>query len=128
MTANIHQSIVFKAKATRLSGLLTDSEKFSAITGMPASIEAAAGGAFSTFGGMITGRTVELFPGKRIIQAWRVGNWPEGVYSIVRFDLADEGEGGRLTLTHSGFPEEHRAHLESGWHARYWEPLKAYLG
>lgn len=128
MATDIHQSITFKAKATRLGDILLDSAQFAKVTGMAATIEPLAGGAFSTFGGMIVGRTVELVPGKRIVQAWRVGNWPEGVYSIVRFDLADEGAGGLLTLTHSGFPEEHRTHLESGWHARYWEPLKTYLG
>ena len=128
MADKIEQSVTFNAKPARLYDILLDSEQFSAFTGAPASIEAVAGGAFSTFGGMIAGRNVELAPGKRIVQAWRVGNWPEGVYSIVRFDLAGDNAGARLTLSHTGFPEDHRVHLESGWHARYWEPLRAYLG
>jgi len=127
MADDIHQTVLLKAKSARIYEILLDSVQFAKFTGMAATIEATAGGAFSTFGGMITGRTVDLVPGTRIVQAWRVGNWPEGVYSIVRIDIADEGDEGRLTLTHTGFPAEHRAHLESGWHARYWEPLKAYL-
>jgi hypothetical protein len=33
-----------------------------------------------------------------------------------------------LTLDHTGIPEGESRHLESGWHARYWEPLTKYLG
>jgi hypothetical protein len=38
------------------------------------------------FGGDISGRNVELVPGRRAVQAWRSNAWPEGVYSIVRFE------------------------------------------
>ena len=129
MPASIVQDVTFKAKPARIYDILLDSKSFSAATGgRAATIEPTEGGAFSTFGGMISGRTIELVPGKRIVQAWRVGNWPDGVYSVVRYDLASEGPGTRLTLTHCAFPEEHREHLASGWHAQYWEPLRAYLG
>jgi len=128
MTNAIQQSAVFKAKAKRLYDILLDSKEFAAFTGgKEARIDPAAGGAFSMFDGMISGRNVDLVPAKRIVQAWRVGNWDEGVYSIVRFDIADEGTGARLTVTHVGFPEEHRPHLTSGWQARYFEPMAAYL-
>ncbi len=93
---------------------------------------AEAGGAFSCFGGVITGRNVELLPDRRIVQAWRVAMWPEGLYSIVKVELRPQGTETRLTLDHVGFPEEMRAHLngedpEGGWHRQYWEPLKKYL-
>ena len=128
MADSIQQSVVFKAKANRIYDILIDSKEFAAFTGgKAAKIDPTAGGAFSVFDGMITGRNVELLPAKRIVQAWRAGNWDEGVYSIVRFDLAGEGTGARLTLTHVGFPEEHRPHLASGWQARYFEPMQAYL-
>jgi activator of HSP90 ATPase len=128
MAESIQQSVVYKAKAERLYDILLDSKEFAAFTGgREANIEPTPGGAFSMFGGHITGRNVELVPGKRIVQAWRAVNWPEGTYSIVRFDLADEGSGARLTLTHTGYPEEHHAHLASGWQAQYFDPLRAYL-
>ena len=128
MTNAIQQSVVFKAKPKRLYDILLDSKEFTAFTGgREATIEPTAGGAFSMFGGMISGRNVELLPAKRIVQAWRAGNWDEGVYSIVRFDLADEGTGARLTVTHVGFPEDHRAHLAKGWREQYFEPIGKYL-
>jgi activator of HSP90 ATPase len=64
---------------------------------------------------------------KRIIQAWRVGSWPEGTYSIVKFDINESDGLTTVNLEHTGFPEEVAEHLESGWAKMYWEPLKAYL-
>ncbi|WP_157045815.1 hypothetical protein [Polaromonas sp. JS666] len=32
-----------------------------------------------------------------------------------------------LLFDHAGFPEGTDEHLETGWHANYWEPLKKYL-
>jgi activator of HSP90 ATPase len=128
MAHAITQEIVFKASPTRIYDVLLDAKQFSAFTGgKPAEISRDSGGAISCFGGMITGRNIELVPGQRIVQAWRAGNWPEGVYSIVRFELKAEGQGAKLTLHHTGFPEGGAEHLEGGWHQMYWEPLKKYL-
>src|SRR5450631_3812710 len=112
MAENIQQTVAYNAKAKRIYDILLDSTEFAAFTGgKAATIDPKAGGAFSMFGGMIEGRNVELVPGKRIVQAWRAANWAEGAYSIVRFDLTGEGDGAKLTLTHAGFPAEHREHL-----------------
>jgi hypothetical protein len=67
-------------------------------------------------------------PERRIIQAWPVSNWPDGVCSLVRFELTAEGDGTKLALDHWAFLDGTRDHLDSGWTARYWEPLKKYLG
>jgi len=125
----IHQEVTFKASPERVYAALTDAKHFSAFTGgAPAEISRDAGGAFSCFGGMITGRNLELLPNRRLIQAWRAGNWGEGVYSVVRFELEAKGSETRLVFDHTGFPEEQRTHLEGGWQAMYWEPLRKYLG
>jgi activator of HSP90 ATPase len=128
MSNTIRQAVIIKASPQRVYDALLDAKQFSAFTGgAPAEIDSKAGGAFSCFGGMITGRNVELVPNQRIVQAWRAGNWPEGVYSIVRFELDAQGSETRLTLDHSAFPEGNAEHLEGGWHKMYWEPLKKYL-
>jgi activator of HSP90 ATPase len=87
MSNAIHQEIEFKTNPQRVYEALLDAKQFSTFTGAPAQIEPEAGGEFTCFGGMITGRNVELMPNKRIVQAWRVKIWPEGVYSIVLFEL-----------------------------------------
>jgi activator of HSP90 ATPase len=124
----IQQEVVLKASPKRIYDALLDSKKFSEFSGgAPADISRDPGGAFSCFGGIITGRNIELIPSQRIVQAWRQGDWPEGVYSIVRFELTAQGSDAKLTLHHAGYPEGNGEHLKSGWHKMYWEPLKKYL-
>jgi activator of HSP90 ATPase len=124
---SLHQEIELKASPQRIYEILLDSKQFTAFTGMPANIDAAAGGAFSMFGGMIVGRNVELIPSQRIVQAWRPTHWDPGVYSIVKFDPKPQGSGTMMILDHWGFPEADYDSLFSGWNSHYWEPLKKYL-
>ena len=121
----IEQTITIQASAEQVYDALMKAEQFSKVTGAPAEISLDEGGVFLMFGGEINGRHLELVPGKRIVQAWRVTNmWDEGVYSIVKFDLEESGGQTTLTLTHTGYPEDATEHLETGWHKMYWEPLK----
>lgn len=128
MSRPIKNEVIFDSSASALFEALTDAAVFSEMSGAPAEIDAQPGGAFSCFGGMIVGRCIESIPATRLVQAWRVANWGEGDYSIARFDLADAGDGKtRLLFEHSGFPAEHREHLEQGWQDNYWSPLKSFL-
>jgi activator of HSP90 ATPase len=124
----IHQEVNFKASPKRVYDALLDAKEFAAFSGAPATIDAKVGGAINAFGGMIVGSNVELVPEKRIVHAWRAGNWAEGDYSIVRFELTPEGSGTRLVLDHAGAPDGSEEMLEGGWHKMYWEPLAKHLG
>ena len=129
MSEPIHQEIDFTGSPQRVYEALTNSKHFIAFSGgLPAEIEPEAGGAFKCFGGQITGRVIELVPNRRIVQAWHVAMWPEGVYSFVEFELEKRSSGTRLILDHTGFAAGHRGHLDAGWPRMYWEPLKKYLG
>src|SRR5713101_7873056 len=87
----IHQEVVIKTDRKRVYEVLTDTEQFRKLSGgLGAEISREAGGAFSLFGGMITGRQIELVPGERIVEAWR-SEWGPGQYSIVRFELKEQG-------------------------------------
>jgi activator of HSP90 ATPase len=123
----IKQVASFDASAEALYKALMTASKFAEWTGAPADITEGEGGAFSCFGGQITGRHIELLPNSRIVQVWRVLAWDEGVYSVVRFDISESEGSTTLELTHSAYPEDAASHLEPGWHKMYWEPLKAYL-
>jgi activator of HSP90 ATPase len=125
MSDRIHQEILVEMPPSRVYEVLTDAAQFSKMTGgAPTEIDAASGGAFSCFGGMITGRNIECVSGERLVQAWRAKPWEAGVYSIVRFVLKSEGKGTRIVLDHAGYPEGQGEHLSKGWHANYWEPLR----
>ena len=126
-TASIHQEVDLKASPQRVYEVLLGSKQFSAFTGLRAEISREAGGAFSCFENQIAGRNVELVAGRRIVQAWRSNGWPEGSYSIVRFELNPQGSGTRLVMDHRGFPDGAREHLDAGWKSHYWEPLAKYL-
>jgi activator of HSP90 ATPase len=123
----IHQEVDFQVGPQRLYEALLDSKQFSAFSGRPAQIDPAVGGAFSLFGGHIVGRNVELVPNQRIVQVWRVVDWPEGAYSIVKFELKVQGASTHLVFDHTGFPEGLHDHLAAGWEANYWALLKKYL-
>jgi activator of HSP90 ATPase len=124
---SLHQEPSFRATPQRIYEILLDSKQFAACTGMPAEIDPKAGGAFSMFGGMIVGRTVELISNQRIVQAWRPTHWQEGVYSVVKFELKPHASETTIVLDHTGFPEGDYDSLSSGWDSHYWQPLKKFL-
>ena len=125
--SSIHQEITFRVGPSRIYEALTNSTRFAELTGAPASGDGIEGAAFSGFGGHITGRHVELVPNRRVVQAWRAKTWPDGVYSIVKFELTADGNGTKLVFEHSGFPEDAKEHLSQGWHANYWEKIANYV-
>jgi len=128
MPEPIHQEVTFAANAQAVYEALTDAKQFSELTQAPAEIDPAPGGALSLFGGVISGETIEAVPGERLIQAWRVANWEPHITSVIKFEFKSLGPNEtKLIFEHAGFPQEHRDHLEEGWHSRYWTPLKAHL-
>ena len=98
MTNRIEQTETIDASPRAVYELLTSSDKFAAMTGgAPADIDATEGGAISLFGGMITGRNIELVPGERIVQAWRPNPWDPGVFSLVRFSIEEANDGSTVS-------------------------------
>jgi activator of HSP90 ATPase len=110
----IHHETTLSAPPARVFAALTDPAKYGPAT---------EGTAFTLFGGAIEGRTIHLVPDERVVQAWRVKQWPAGHYSIVRFTLAPEGSGTKFAIDHDAYPPEHHDHLKAGWFPNYIEPL-----
>lgn len=138
--ASIHHEVHLQATPARVYVALTDAQQFQRVTmlsaavtsgmlksGSPAQISAIVGSPFSLFGGIISGRIVELEPDARIVQAWRAADWAPGIYSIARFELSPEGNGTKLVFDHTGFPAGAAEHLAAGWKGNYWEPLSKTL-
>src|ERR1700686_2442562 len=137
---SIHQEAAFKASRNRVYEALTAARQFNEVTKIaaakdpaisleksPTVISPEVGGAFSLFGGIIVGRHLELVTNTRIVQAWRVSYWAPGAYSIVKFELAEEGTGTKIVFDHPAFPKGDAETLASGWKAHYWEPLAKFL-
>lgn len=135
----IHQEPAFKANPKLVYEALTDAKQFQRIQllggaiataeleAKPAQISRETGGAFNLFGGYIVGRQLELVPNQRIVEAWRETTWDSGIYSVVRFEMREQGVGTRLIFDHTGFPAGAGEHLAVGWKANYWDPLEKLL-
>ena len=136
---SIHQEPVFKASRKRVYEALLDSKQFDKVIQLsdamksmapgakPTLINREPGGAFSLFGGYITGRQIELVPNERIVQAWHAASWAQGIYSIAKFDLLEPDSATKIVFDHTGFPKGEAEHLAAGWKANYWEPLAKVL-
>ena len=125
----IHQEVTIVASPRAIFDILTSSDRFAKMTGgRPADISKEAGGAFALFGGDIEGRNIELVPGKRVVQAWRSCAWPEGVFSLVTFQLNASGSTTTLVFDQVGYPESGQQSLTDGWHQMYWGPMNKMLG
>lgn len=138
----IHQEPVFKASRKRVYEALTDANQFAKLVELSAAMKSGgmklgtkaaeigreAGGAFSLFGGYITGRQIELVPNERIVQVWRAGSWDPGSYSIAKFVLVEFGGETKIKFDHTGFPKGQAEHLAEGWRINYWAPLAMFLG
>lgn len=136
----IHQKVTFKASRHRVYTLLTDPQQFQKVVALsgavqsgkvkaniPAQIGSGARAPFSIFGAFISGLNIELVPDARLVQAWRPGYWPAGIFSIVKFDLADHDGETVLTFDHTGFPAGDAGSLAQGWKQNYWEPMAKVL-
>jgi uncharacterized protein YndB with AHSA1/START domain len=136
---SIHQEPLIRATPARVYGALTQASQFERLTQYsdaiksmslapkPAQISAQPGGAFSLFGGYVSGLFVELVPDKLIIQAWRSASWAADRYSIVRFELVAQEESTRIVFDQGGFPTGQGPSLAHGWQVNYWAPLNKLL-
>lgn len=136
----IHQEVTFKTPRRKVYEALTQSKHFDVITRLsdavtlmtapdakPTSISREVGGPFTLFGGYVTGRNLELLRDERLVQVWRARSWDAGDYSLVKFVLVADGSGTKVVFDHRGFPEGEGAHLASGWHSHYWDPMAKFL-
>ena len=100
-----------------------------AMTGSPAKVTPRVGGKFTAWDGYITGKTLELKPYSRIVQAWRTSEFadddPDSRIEVV-FEPAKGGS--KLTLSHSNIPAGQASSYESGWEESYFAPMREYFG
>jgi uncharacterized protein YndB with AHSA1/START domain len=100
----------------------------SAMTGSPATVEPRVGGKFSAWDGYITGKTLEMKPNSRIVQAWRTSEFSdENPDSRLEILLEPTKRGTKLTLIHSDIQDGRAESYESGWDENYFQPMKEFF-
>ncbi len=105
-----------------------DSEAHGRFTGSKAQVEPGVGGQFSAWDGYIQGRTLELEPERRIVQAWRTAEFPESSDdSRLELLLESVEEGTRITLVHTEIPEGQGGSYQKGWGEFYVTPMARYF-
>ena len=126
MCKTIKHKVRFKIPPETIYDLLADSRKRTQVTGREALLSDKIGGKFSTDAGQVTGVNVDLVPGRRLVQAWRRQDFPEGIYSMAAITLAPTPSGGtELVLTHRGVPKHLLDDTEEYWRHVYWAPMRA---
>ncbi|GAB2295476.1 hypothetical protein Dimus_029642 [Dionaea muscipula] len=126
----------FNCRAIDMYEILMDENRWKGFTQSNASISREVGGEFSIFEGSVMGTNVELQHGKLIVQKWRFGSWPDGVYSTVKLTF-DEPEPGVtiVKLVQTDVPEEDRygnetvvENTERGWRDLIFHKIRAMFG
>jgi activator of HSP90 ATPase len=128
MTYDFNLSCTLPASPEAVYDAWLDSQRHGAMTGAPATIGNRVGEHYAAWDGYITGKTLELVPGRRIVQSWRTSEFEESdPDSTVTVDLERTRTGTRLTLTHSGVPDGQTDYENGGWRDFYFAPMKAYF-
>ena len=127
-TDSITLTAVLPAAPERVYRSWLDSAEHTAMTGGTAVIDPRVGGAHSAWDGYITGTTLGLEPGRRIVQAWRTANFPKkSADSRLEVLLEPDGDGTRLTIVHTSIPKGQGKRYKSGWPDNYFDPMRAYF-
>jgi uncharacterized protein YndB with AHSA1/START domain len=121
-------SEVIPARPERIYAAWLSSDEHTAFTGDKAVVEPFVGGKHSTFDGYAVGQTVELLPGRRIVQTWRAEDFPLGSPdSRVEVTLEETVGGTMVTILHTEIPSGLGTNCRDGWLKYYLEPLKGYF-
>jgi hypothetical protein len=98
------------------------------MTGSKAEIDPRVDGEHSAWDGYIHGKTLELEPGRRIVQSWRSTDFPLGhADSRLEVHLLEVPGGTEVTLIHTGIPEGQSSQYGSGWIDHYIAPMTKYF-
>jgi len=127
MCKPVHQEVELAASPRQVYDAYLDSARHARFTGQKARMSRKVGGSFSAGDGYISGFNLELVRPRRIVQAWRAVEWPEGAFSVLRLELRARGKGTRLVVDHLAIPDAFRDGVDSGWHEFYWEPMTRYF-
>ncbi|KAF6211394.1 hypothetical protein GE061_011906 [Apolygus lucorum] len=125
-TLEVSQSFQCRGEDFFLS--LTDPEMVSKFTMGPCLIEAREGGKFELLNKNILGEFVELVKDKKIVQRWRLRDWPENHFSTVTFVIDQQEDHTVVKITQTGIPKSELDITRENWARYYWDSMKRVFG
>lgn len=127
MSSEFTLSAYFDVAPAKLYEAWLDSAEHSKMIGSSAKASNQVNDQFEAWDGYISGRNLELEPGKRIVQSWRTVEFSgDEMDSHIELTFEAQGNGTKLTLRHWDLPE-HGAQYESGWEESYFVPMRTYF-
>jgi len=119
----------FPFSAETVFTALTNARQIAVWSGQNGKVQPTIGGRMELFDGWVKGIVLAYELGKRLSFTWKPSEWAkEKQASIVTCHFTQTKTGTKLTLKHSGFPND--SELQShkvGWTEFVFDPLKMYL-
>jgi activator of HSP90 ATPase len=131
-TTTVTDTEEFRAPASEIYQTFTDPQRITAFTrAAPKLWEGAKkGGKFELFGGNVSGEYLELEEPKKIVQSWRLEQWPKGHYSTLEISL-DQNDVDNVTVmrvTWTGVPVGQEDVTKRNWGEYYVRSIKQTFG
>jgi len=131
-TTTVTDTEEFRAPASELYQTFTDPQRITAFTrAAPKVFEGAKkGGKFELFGGNVSGEYIELVEPTKIIQSWRLDQWPKGHFSRleINFDQNDVDNVTVMRVSWSGVPIGQEEVTKRNWGEYYVRSIKQTFG
>ncbi|KAL8990840.1 MAG: hypothetical protein Q9177_000606 [Variospora cf. flavescens] len=131
-TTTVNSTEEFRTTAAELYTTFTSPERLAAFTRAPPKVFEGAhvGANFELFGGNVVGQFVELKEPTKIVQKWRLGQWPEGHYSRleITFDQNEQDAVTVMRVAWDGVPVGQEEVTRRNWGEYYVRSIKTTFG
>jgi len=131
-TVELTDTEEFRAPATECYLTFTDPQRIAAFTrAAPKLFEGAKkGGKYELFGGNVSGEYLELVEPTKIVQSWRLDQWPKGHYSRleINFDQNDVDNVTVMRVNWTGVPVGQEEVTKRNWREYYVRSIKQTFG
>jgi activator of HSP90 ATPase len=128
----INDTTEFRTTADELYATFTDPQRIAAFTRSPPKVFTGAqpGGKFELFGGNVSGEFTTLSEPTKLVQKWRLSQWPQGHYSTlsINFDQDDVDKVTNMRVTWEGVPAGQEDVTKTNWENYYVRSIKTTFG
>ncbi|KAM5370325.1 hypothetical protein ACJZ2D_008530 [Fusarium nematophilum] len=131
-TTTVTDNEEFRTTAEEMYQTFIDPARIAAFTRSPPKLfeGAKVGGKFELFGGNVSGEYLELESPKKIVQSWRLSQWPAGHHSKlqIEFDQNDVDHVTVMRVTWEGVPTGQEDVTKRNWLEYYIKSIKQTFG
>ncbi|RDA90986.1 hypothetical protein CP533_3106, partial [Ophiocordyceps camponoti-saundersi (nom. inval.)] len=131
-TVTVTDNEEFRTTAEEMYQTFVDPSRLAAFTRSPPKLFEGAkkGGKFELFGGNVSGEYLELDAPRKLVQSWRLSQWPAGHYSKlqIEFDQNDVDHVTVMRVTWQGVPVGQEEVTKRNWVEYYVKSIKQTFG